>query len=297
MAKIAELRSAARKELLKLAEDSTSGLDSQTLSLDIDLLLMQALSLNNRAELFLKEDCPADSEKLFRTYLKRRLASEPIAYICGQREFRNLTFEVSPAVLIPRPETELIVEKAHDYLSEDSTNFSVYDIGTGSGAIILSLMHELKEKYGESYVKKGHFLASDLSEEALTVAKKNAKRFSLEPEFETSDVFSKLHINSDFSLILANPPYIAPSETLQKNVLDHEPHNALFAAEEGLEIIRRIIEGLSSFRDKAFVLIMEVGDKQRASVESLLRKNGFDKFYWLRDLAGIDRTVVVENCG
>lgn len=296
---VAGLRAWGRVELKAVASDPSSGVESATVFLDVDLLLQNAFGFKDRVQLIIKDKQVASSfeQQTFTSFIERRKLSEPIAYILGLKEFRSLEFEVDSSVLIPRPETEILVEAALSHFKMKPESFFVLDIGAGSGAICLSLLSEIREMHGEEYFKQGSVIASDISPRALEVARKNAKKFGLENylQFVQSDLLNEVELESQASLklFLSNPPYISPSEQLLKNVLDHEPSLALFAENEGLEIIERIIESLSSELKSGSKLILEIGANQSARVESALLNLGIETWTWHCDLAGLRRVVEI----
>lgn len=299
MSKVAELRAWGLSELKAAACDPLSGLDPETVLLDVDLLLIKTLGLSDRVQLILEDKCETtvEQQSVFASFIERRKKSEPIAYILGVKEFRSLEFEVSPSVLIPRPETEIIVEVALTHFANKPRKFSIVDIGVGSGAICLSLLNELRQLYGEDYLKQGRVVACDLSPQALEVAARNAKKFKLQNylQFVQSDLLAKVDLENDaeLKLFLSNPPYVSRNESLLRNVIGYEPEHALFAEDEGLEIIGRILESLAAELRKGAVLVMEIGANQQARVDSALLNLGLSHWKWHRDLAGVRRVVEV----
>lgn len=269
-----------------------------------DVLLLQQLSLLERRMLleyvfdkprawFIAHDdelLEPLKKKQLQTLFKRRLAGEPMAYLIGQREFMGLDFHVTPAVLIPRPETELLVETAIRFLEELKEQGverpRVLDIGTGSGIIAISIKH---------YCPYAEVVAVDLSTEALTVAKENAQRLQLDIEFLESDLFSALNPQQrPFDLIVSNPPYIHPDdEHLELGDVRFEPAMALTDRADGLSIIERLINEASMFlnntQDSCSALWIEHGWNQAATVRERLKQKGFKQVKSLKDLADIER--------
>lgn len=217
---------------------------------------------------------------------ERRLAGEPMAYIIGQREFMGLDFKVTPAVLIPRPETELLVETALSFLetlqAQGVKNPRVLDIGTGSGIIAISIKH---------YCSTAEVVAVDLSAEALEVAKENAQTLASPIEFLLSDLFAGLHpAQHQFDLIVSNPPYIDRDDThLEQGDVRFEPTMALTDYADGLSLIARLIAEAPAFLKSSSALWMEHGWDQAAAIRALLKKNGFKAVESLKDLAAIER--------
>jgi release factor glutamine methyltransferase len=274
--------------------------------LDAELLLADILGLD-RIHLYTQYDRPLAVAEMdaYRALVARRAAHEPVAYILGRAHFRHLVLEVSPAVLIPRPETEELVDAALRLLSRrpawrletaDDAGQSdaarqgglprplIADVGTGSGAIALSLAQEAGLT----------LLATDTSADALTVAYLNSKTLGLEASVELvqADLLSGVPDGS-LHLVITNPPYVASGEmpTLAPDVRDFEPVAALEAGADGLDVIRRLLpEAARALRPGGSVLL-EVGDKQATAVEDLARKAGFADVGVLRDLSGKDRIV------
>ena len=212
--------------------------------------------------------------------LQRRLCGEPIAYLLGEREFFGLTFKVTPATLIPRPETELLVELALQRISKHQP-CSVLDLGTGSGAIALTIAHERPE---------AEVVACDTSTAALDVARENAQRLGIaKVDFVLSDWFQAL-TGKRFDMIVANPPYVASDDPhLAHGDVRFEPASALVSGNDGLQDIRRIISQASKHLGTNGWLLLEHGYDQAAQVRELLQQAGYDEVFSARDLAGIER--------
>lgn len=225
-----------------------------------------------------------EQEKHFSDSVARRARREPLQYILGSQEFYGLDFEVAPGVLIPRPETELIVETAIEIL-RGKENAVVCEVGTGSGCIVVALLRELK---------KLSATALDVSEAALEVARRNAARHGVSDriEFRISDVYSNLK-NERFEMIVSNPPYISAAEMkdLQPEVRDYEPLNALTDEKDGLSIIEKIIADAPAFLKPDGFLIMEIGFGQSDRVRQMFSPNVWQTCRILPDLQGIPRTV------
>lgn len=235
---------------------------------------LSRVQLITRAEQALDEDQAARLEALVR----RRLAGEPIAYIVGKREFFGLDFDVSEAVLIPRPDTELIVELAIERLPPRGR---LLDMGTGSGAIAVSVAHARPD---------AAVTALDLSDEALAVARRNAANNQARVRFLRSDWFSALDAGDSFELIASNPPYIAAGdEHLSQGDLRFEPAGALTDHADGLSALRAIVDGSPRHLVPGGWLLMEHGYDQAASVRALLDAGGYTEVQSWRDLGGIER--------
>ena len=229
----------------------------------------------------------AEEETRFREVLQRRAKREPFQYITGKQEFYGLDFEVTKDVLIPRPETELIVENALELLPE---NGRFCEVGIGSGCISVSILHELKSATA---------IGLDISEKALRIAEINAliHQVSNRLKLEISDVFSNLKVEQ-FDLVVSNPPYISSVEitNLQAEVKDYEPHNALTDGKGGFSIIEKIVDETPHFLKPRGFLLMEIGFDQSTEVRKMFDANVWQKVEILPDLQGIPRMVkAVKN--
>ncbi len=224
----------------------------------------------------------------FRKLIERRAAGEPLQYITGHQEFFKLDFEVTSAVLIPRPETELIVEIALELLKGDPDPF-IADIGTGSGCLAISLLHELR---------RARAIATDISPGALRVAQRNAQRCGVGDRLTVmeSDCFSALDPKKAFSLIASNPPYISDDEmkVLQREV-SYEPRAALAGGPDGLDIIWRLLREAAPFLRPGGHFVFEIGFGQKAAVEQLLNREVWELTGMRPDLQGIARAVVLRK--
>jgi len=247
--------------------------------LEAELLLAHALGVN-RAWFFAHAEDIADAEGMrrFDALVRRRATGEPIAYITGTRDFWSLTLEVTPATLIPRPETELLVELALDRLP---TGGSVVDLGTGSGAIALAVAKERPD---------ATVVAVDVSAAALDVALRNARRLGLERvEFVQGDWFAPLN-GRRFNLVVSNPPYIeADDRHLGEGDLRFEPASALASGADGLDDIRRIASGADAHLLPGGVVLVEHGWNQGEAVRRILREAGLVDEFTTKDLEHRDR--------
>ncbi len=263
----------------KTALESVLTLDSATARIEVQMLLQQALGVS-RAYLMAHPEQVLDEAQQanYRALLQRRLAGEPLAYILGEREFFGLNFRVTPATLIPRPDTELLVELALQRLLQ---NARVLDLGTGSGAIALSIAHSRPD---------AEVTAVDASPEALEVARDNARRLKLtNVRLLHSDWFSALG-DERFDLVVSNPPYIADADAhLARGDLRFEPRSALASGCDGLDDIRRIMADAKSHLNAGGWLLFEHGYDQAARVRELLAASGYTEVFSARDLAGIER--------
>ena len=229
---------------------------------------------------------PNESE-IFRELVERRASGEPLQYITGYQDFYGRAFLVTPDVLIPRPETELLVESALGLM--DGSRFC--DVGTGSGCIAVTLLCERLQARG---------VALDVSSAALAIAEENAVSHGVNErlEFLVSDCFGALPKNSaQFDLIVSNPPYVAADVVsgLQREVKDHEPMVALTPGTDGLSIIRRLITEARQFLRKDGHLVLEIGFDQGEAVRELVKDSQFDLADIRPDLAGIPRIVILRR--
>jgi release factor glutamine methyltransferase len=260
--------------LIHLQSAAASGVDR----LDAQLLLLHALGKTQaeRAWLITHDDeaLSASAALAFNAFCQRRLSGEPLAYIVGSKSFFGLDLQVDKRVLVPRPDTETLVEWA---LTSDKTN-SVLDMGTGSGAIALAIKHA-KPNW--------QVTALDASSDALAVAQNNAKHLNLNVNFLQSSWFHALS-NEKFDLIVSNPPYIVEGDA-HMAALAHEPKQALTSGADGLEDIRHIITQAPAFLNVNGWLLLEHGYDQAAAVRDLLAKRGYAQVQSKLDLAGIER--------
>jgi release factor glutamine methyltransferase len=270
-------------DLLRWTASFFAGKGIENGRLDAELLLAEILQLN-RIGLYLNFDRPVNSDELaaFRVLIERRARREPIAYILGRCEFWSLTFKVGPEVLIPRGDTETLVEAALKVLPQGG---AFLDIGVGSGAIALAIAHERPDAQVEGI---------DLSPAALAIAIENAQRLGLADKvvLRQGNLFA-LDTNRQYDVIVSNPPYIAVGEeaTLMPEVRDFEPHLALFAGDDGLDCYRVLIPAAKSVLKSSGALLVEVGAGQAAAVAELFAVAGYVEIFTNRDLAGIERVV------
>ena len=239
------------------------------------------------------EDAIAEEQaERFRESLERRAQGEPLQYITANQEFFGLDFEVTKDVLIPRPETELLIETALKLLTPSADAF-ICDVGTGSGCIVITLMQQRKQ---------ARAVAFDISPDALAVARRNAVRHSVAEriDFVLSDCFAALNSREprpSFDLIVSNPPYVEEGAMaeLQREVRDFEPRSALAAGADGLDIIRRLLLEASSFLKTGGYFLFEIGFNQAAAVRELLDPKIWKLMDIHKDLQGIPRTVALQR--
>ena len=258
---------------------------SPTANRDAELLLMHTLG-KDRAWLLTHPDEPIAIPDLnhYQEKISRRADHEPIQYIIGEQEFYGLAFRVTPAVLIPRPETEHLVEAALDRLPHQQP-IRIADIGTGSGAIAVALAHHLP---------LAQISALDISPPALAVARENAARHQVAGriDFLESDLLSAVQ-GEIFDAIVSNPPYVSTKEELEPQVRDYEPAAALYAGEQGLDIYRRLVPKAHAALKPGGWLMMEIGHDQSEALASLL--SGWDSVEFIRDLQSIPRVAIARK--
>lgn len=262
------------------------GVDSPRLN--IELLLAHVLG-KKRLDLYLEFDRELDAATLdrLRTLVKRRAAGEPLQYVTGEAEFCGLKFAVDRRVLIPRPETELLVEVVTRRIANRSVPALIVDVGTGSGCIAVALAKALPA---------AEIVAVDVSEAALEVARANAARHGVEKKirFFQSDLLQNLPDSFRADAVVANPPYIAEGELakLPKEVRDFEPVHALLAGEDGLQVIRRLVNETKRVLVPAGFLAMEIGAGQCEAVRGMFVEGGYEVAEVQKDLQGHDRVIV-----
>lgn len=260
---------------------------SSTPRLDVEILLQKVLNVDRLYILLnLERSLNEEEQKLFDKFISERLNNRPIAYIVGNREFMGLDFYVQEGVLIPRPDTEVLVEEIIE-LGKDKGPINILDIGTGSGAITVSLA---------KYLDNAKVTSVDISDIALKVAKKNAINNNVDDkiEFIKSDLFTNIDKSIKFDIIVSNPPYIKREviKTLDKQVKDFEPYNALEGGIDGLDFYRAITTQAKSYLNKGGVLAYEVGHDQSEDVSKLMEQDGYTNIYTRKDLQQIDRVVI-----
>lgn len=275
-------------ELTRLAAEHLAGKGIEDARLDAELLLAHVLDLK-RLDLYLQFERPLEPSEVdaYREVIRRRAAREPLQYITGTAAFRELELTVDPRVLIPRPETEVLVGAVLDWSRGQARELVALDLGTGSGAIALSLLVE------------GPFarvVATDTSAEALEVAAANAARTGVEDRLDLrkGPLFEPIGGDPEYDVIVTNPPYVAESDhaTLMPEVVEHEPGEALFAGPDGLELIRRIVAAAPEHIAPGGLLAIEVGPEQAAAVAALVQDHGLMETRIVRDLAGRERVVL-----
>lgn len=261
---------------------------------DLDARLLAQHVLGWSTEQFLADAQSAEPDGFgarLDALVERRATREPLAYIVGTREFWGLDFEVTPAVLIPRPATELIVEAILDRFPDRHAELSVADICTGCGCVAVALAHERPAS---------RLMATDISDDALAVAGRNAARHGVVDriDFRHGDLLDPIRGSRTFDAIAANPPYVVDGArpALQPEVRDHEPAVALFGGADGLRIVTRLVESAPAHLRPGGWLVFEFGYGQDVEVEQLVRASAALELVEIRrDLDGIARTVVARR--
>jgi release factor glutamine methyltransferase len=252
---------------------------------DAELILAHVLGCDQTALLTHPERLlsPVEADQ-FESLLKRRLASEPVQYLTGAQEFFGLLFEVTPDVLIPRPETEHLVEAVLERFDREAS-LRIVDVGTGSGAIAVALAHALPQS---------RVTALDLYPAALEVARRNAQRHGVidRVTLRQSDLLAAASA-AEFDVVVSNPPYIADGEKLEPQVANYEPRFALYAGPTGLEAYERLIPQACKVLKPRGWLIMEIGYGQRPALEALL--GGWSEVSFVPDLQGIPRVALAQK--
>lgn len=254
---------------------------SETPRLDAELLVAHLLNVE-RADLLLRHlDDPVPEG--FDALVSRRLEHEPIAYIVGERDFWTITLKVGPGVLIPRPDSETLIEAAIAHF-DGAAPANILDMGTGPGTLLLAALDTWPEANG---------VGVDQSEQALEYARRNAAALGMAPRTRFSHGDWATGIEGSFDLILCNPPYIGVAEPLPDDVGAYEPSSALFAGADGLDDYRRIIPDLRRLMAPGAVAILEIGWTQDAAVSALGREAGFS-VEMRRDLAARPRAILLS---
>lgn len=274
--------------ILKWTEQYFGNKGVESPRLDAEVLLSHVLK-KERIYLYVHFDQPLEASELaaYKGLIQQRVNHVPVAYLLGQKEFMGITFKVTPATLIPRPDTEVLVQAAVERLREFDGEVSLADIGTGSGAICLSVL---------SFVPKAVAVTVDISPEARAVAEENAASLELSEriEFFTGDLLEPVK-DRKFTAILSNPPYIPEKdiEGLQEEVRCKEPYGALSGGKDGLDFYRRLCSEAPALLEDNGFMAFEVGIGQAAKVAELALENPLIKrTEILKDLAGIERVVI-----
>ena len=275
------------KEIQRKLCNNFSIFGIETPELDARIILKEVLSLDDK-DLILKEslDIPNELIEKIIAIESRRLNGEPISKIFKKRDFYNSTFLISNDVLDPRPETELIVEIANNYIDKNEVK-NILDLGTGSGCILLSILKENKMING---------LGIDLSKDAISIAKQNSKKLNLETQsnFLISNWMSS--VNYKYDLVVSNPPYIASEDIkkLSKSVKIYDPILSLDGGDDGLNSYRLIASDLKRVVSKNALIIIEIGYNQSLQVIEIFKKNNFKLIKKYNDINGLDRVLTFQ---
>jgi len=274
------------ESVLRWATDDFRARGIESPRLDAELLLGHALSAT-RIRLIVDAKRPLEEPELarFRDLVKRRRGREPVAYILGQREFYGRTFRVDRRVLIPRPDTETLVDEALERSRPVSLSMRALDLCTGTGCVAVTMARERPT---------ARVLASDLSDDALAVARDNALRLgAYNVALRRSDLFAQIDPSWRFDGVTANPPYIAPDEirSLQPEIRDYEPRAALVADDGGLALLRAIVAQAGTHLAGGGLLAVEVGFGQAPAVREMFERQGFVDVRVRRDHARVERVV------
>ena len=278
------------KETLKKANDILVKNNIEENFLKARILLSATLSVN-KEYLIIHEDeeILLEKEEEFFLKIKRLVKGEPIQYIINRAEFMGLEFYVDKNVLIPQPDTEILVENlialVENLQKMKQNEIKILDLCTGSGAIVISLCKKLQN------VK---LFASDISDKALEIAKRNARTNETQVEFIESDLFE--NINEKFDIIVSNPPYIETSEINKlSQEVQNEPRIALDGGNDGLRFYRQIAKNVKDFLNKSGYLAVEIGYNQKDQVKNIFRNYGLRNIYTKKDLNGIERIIIGQK--
>lgn len=277
-------------QLLEEAKSAFSAEGLPTPGLDAEVLLAFSVG-EERPFLYahpMKEVSGVELDR-FRSLVARRIKGEPVAYITGKKEFWSMVFEVTTDVLIPRPDTEILVEEILKLSGQErEMKIRILEIGTGSGAISVALASELKN---------ASITATDFSPNALAVAERNAVNHKVGEKisFLCGDMFEP--VEGKFDIIVSNPPYISEREfeLLAPEVREYEPRRALVAGPEGTEFHRKLVLGGERFLENGGRLVMEMGADQRFAIEKMLKEKDYCDIVFHRDYAGIERVALARK--
>ena len=273
------------QEALSKGTEILKSSNIKSFNLDSEILLATSLKLDRiRLLLNLNDKIKKNQKKIFFNLINRRKKNEPIAYILGFKEFWKSNFEINKSVLIPRPDTEIVVEQALKEIKKNESR-QILDIGTGSGCIILSILNERKNSFGYGV---------DISKKAINLAKNNAKiqHISNRIKFSHSDIDN--YYFGKYDLIVSNPPYIKLSDinVLDKGIKFFEPNLALNGGVDGFSKIRKVIKKSSVLIKKKGKLILEIGFNQEIKTKKILKTHGFYINRIVKDFSGINRCIV-----
>ena len=271
-------------ELIKFGSNKLKSVKIRSHKLDTEILLSKTLG-KKREDVLINLNQKIDKQKIleFKAYINRRFLSEPIAYILKEKEFWSKVFNVNKSTLIPRPETELMVEQLVKIYKEKS--IFILDIGTGSGCILISLLSELTKSFG---------IGIDISKKALLVAEQNAQKHNLERNIKFYKRSFEQIENYKFDLIVSNPPYIQSKElkNLNDDIKKYEPKIALDGGNDGLDVIKKVIYKAKYILKLNGLLAIEIGNEQFKKVSKILTENNFRIEYNIKDFEDNTRCLI-----
>jgi len=271
------------KPIARALDDATRQLHetSDTARLDAELLMAESLHIDRDKLILSPPD--RDVPKRFWSMVKRRLKDEPIAYITGRRAFWNIDLHVGPGVLVPRPDSEVLIASAIEHFEKNGGPQRILDLGTGPGTLLLAALDIWPDATG---------LGIDVSRRALSYASANARRLGFEKRLKFKTGNWAEGIKESFDLILCNPPYVAEGAELGPGVREYEPDEALFAGEKGLDAYAELAPQLPGLLNKGGLAAVEIGHDQAKSVTALLERNGLSARV-VNDLAERPRAVLL----
>lgn len=273
-------------EVLKLGSNLLKQKKIQSYILDSEILLSKTLN-KSREEILINLDQKINKKKIitFKEYLKRRSKNEPIAYILRKKDFWDKKFNVNKYTLIPRPETELLVDKILKLFK--GKKISILDVGTGSGCIIISLLSSLKNCYG---------IGIDISKDAILTAKRNAFKYKLSNKVKFLNKSIDNIFGKKFDLVVSNPPYIERKDikNLSEDIKRYEPRMALDGGNDGLDLIRKVIYKSKYILKVKGTLVLEIGNKQKKKVSNILIDNNFRIKHFIKDYKNNVRCVLAH---
>lgn len=276
------------KEAWKRGAQSLQKAGVEEYDLDAWYLLEHVTGIT-KASYYMEPEHPMhdQEEREYLELIRKRSTRIPLQHLTGVQEFMGLEFLVNEHVLIPRQDTEILVEEAIQVMRP---KMKVLDMCTGSGCIVLSILKMCREKY---YMTDLQGIGADVSEEALKVARENGRRLGVPVTWIQSDLFAKIPEEEKYDVIVSNPPYIetAVIDTLQEEVRLHDPYIALDGKEDGLYFYRRIISEAGKYLKTQGKLMFEIGCDQAEAVEELMKNAGYEQITVKKDLAGLDRVV------
>ncbi len=271
-------------ELLRVTAPYLAKKGSASARLDAELLLAETLGLPGRVELYLQHDRPLTGGEVegYRELVRRRSQGEPVAYLLGRARFYEEELEVTPAVLVPRPDTETLVEAALARLPAEATG-RLADVGTGSGAVAIALA---RKRQGLTVV------ATELSPTAAAVARRNVARYGLEARVQVVVTDLLAGVDGPFDVVVSNPPYIAADDPrVEPGVRRFEPGLALFSGTDGLDVIRRLLVDVPPRLAPGGALLIEVGAEQAPAASEVARAAGWTGVVARKDLSGVERVL------